>query len=303
LASQAVDPVRAVTGLIAAYEPADTVVVDRPAWIRSNVNGFATVAGPSLERLREGPDAVLAVGSRATAVQMGALLAWLSGKVLGQFEVFVAPGQRQRLLLVAPSIVSAERALGVNSHDFRLWVCMHEETHRVQFSAVPWLTGYLVEQVRDFISLEEDDPGLLSRVMAASRAVLSGTSRKGLIELLQTDAQRAILDRATALMSLLEGHADVVMDEVGPSVIPSVAVIRSRFDDRRHNPGQLDGLLRRFLGLDAKLRQYTDGARFVRGVVDRVGMSGFNQVWESADNLPTLVEIADPASWTKRVCT
>lgn len=303
LAGQALEPVRAVTGLVAAYEPADTVVVDRPAWIRSNVNGFATVAGPLLERLREGPEAVLAVGSRATAVQMGAVLAWLSGKVLGQFEVFVAPGQRQRLLLVAPTIVSAERALDVNSHDFRLWVCMHEETHRVQFSAVPWLTDYLVEQVHAFISLEEDDPGLLNRVMAASRAVLSGTSRKGLIDLLQTDAQRAILDRATALMSLLEGHADVVMDEVGPSVIPSVAVIRSRFDNRRHNPGQLDGLLRRFLGLDAKLRQYTDGAHFVRGVVDRVGMSGFNQVWETAANLPTLEEIAEPALWTKRVCS
>ena len=150
LAGQAVEPVRAVAGLIAAYEPADTVVVDRP------------------------------VGSRATAVQMGAVLAWLSGKVLGQFEVFVAPGERQRLLLVAPSIVSAERALEVNSHDFRLWVCLHEETHRVQFSAVPWLTDYLVAQVHDFISLEEDDPGLMSRVMAAGRSVLSGASRKGL---------------------------------------------------------------------------------------------------------------------------
>ena len=79
--------------------------------------------------------------------------------------------------------------------------------------------------------------------------------------------QKAILDRVTGVMSLLEGHADVVMDGVGPSVIPTVDAIRGKFDERRKGVGTLDRLLRRLLGLEAKMAQYRDGAVFVRHVV------------------------------------
>ena len=123
----------------------------------------------------------------------------------------------------------------------------------------------------------------------------------GLIDLIQTEEQREILDRLTALMSLLEGHADVVMDAVGPRVVPSVDVIRARFDQRRQQAGTLDGALRRLLGLDAKLRQYVEGAAFVRAVVDTVGMAGFNAVWSGPEALPRAAEIGDPQSWVRRV--
>lgn len=123
----------------------------------------------------------------------------------------------------------------------------------------------------------------------------------GLIDLVQTDEQRAILDRLTALMSLLEGHADVVMDAVGPAVVPSVDTIRQRFDQRRRQAGTLDGALRRILGLDAKLRQYVEGAAFVRAVVDAVGMDGFNAVWSGPESLPRAEEIARPDAWIARV--
>jgi coenzyme F420 biosynthesis associated uncharacterized protein len=130
------------------------------------------------------------------------------------------------------------------------------------------------------------------------RGESSGTS---LLDALQTPEQRRRLAAITAVMSLLEGHADVVMDDVGPQVVPSVATIRDRFSKRRAGRGAIDQLLRRLLGLDAKARQYADGARFVRGVVERVGMTGFNEVWTSPQTLPLPAEIADPAAWVRRV--
>lgn len=122
------------------------------------------------------------------------------------------------------------------------------------------------------------------------------------MEIVQTPAQREILGRLTAVMSLLEGHADFVMDGVGPAVVPSVAEIREKFQQRRaKGASRLDMALRKLLGLDAKLRQYRDGERFVRAVVDQVGMDGFNRVWTSPNTLPTKTEIAKPADWVARV--
>ena len=295
---RAVQPVADVTGLEAPFEAHRSVVVGRKAWVASNVDQLRTATEPVADVLGgDGNRVVRAVGSRATALQMGAVLAWLSSKVLGQYEAFGAQG---RLLLVAPNIVHAERQLDVSPTDFRLWVCLHEETHRVQFGAVTWLSGYFTDEVHAYLRAVDPDAGsAIGRVVAGLRGGTRGSG--GLIDLMQTQEQRAILDRLTALMSLLEGHADVVMDAVGPQVVPTVEVIRERFNRRRQQAGTLDGALRRLLGLDAKLRQYVDGAAFVRHVVDRVGMAGFNAVWTSPETLPQPAEIADPEAWIARV--
>ena len=295
---RAVQPVADVTGLEAPFETHRSVVVGRKEWVRSNVEQLRTATEPVADILGgDGHPIVRAVGSRTTALQMGAVLAWLSSKVLGQYEAF---GGQGRLLLVAPNIVHAERQLDVPPTDFRLWVCLHEETHRVQFGAVAWLSAYFTEEVHAYLRAVDPDAGsAIGRVVAGLRQGTRGSG--GLIDLMQSDEQRVILDRLTALMSLLEGHADVVMDAVGPRVVPSVDVIRQRFDQRRQHAGTLDGALRRLLGLDAKLRQYVEGAAFVRAVVDRVGMSGFNAVWTSPETLPQSAEIADPALWVARV--
>jgi coenzyme F420 biosynthesis associated uncharacterized protein len=307
LAAEAVDPVRAVTGLSA---PASSVavVVDRPGWIASNVDGMKVVLSlweGLAERADAAPAVVRGIGSRGTALQLGAVLAWLSGKVLGQFEALTAPGVPGRLLLVAPTIVSVERQLEVPSRDFRFWVCLHEETHRVQFGAVPWLNDYLANRVTAL--LEASDIGgreALQRIVAFCYALvrsLRSDTEVSVIEAIQTPEQKVIFDEMTALMSLLEGHADVVMDDVGPAVIPSVALIRERFTQRRQQPGALDSIARKALGMDAKMRQYSDGAAFVRHVVDHAGMSGFNRVWESPAHLPTRVELHDPDAWLARI--
>lgn len=297
-AERAVPEVRSVTGLVVEHD-AGARVVDRPTWIASNVEGMRIAMGPLLEALqsKEPMKVVQDVGARGTAVEMGAVLAWMSTKVLGQYEVFAQPG---RLLLVAPTIVDVERALGVPAADFRLWVALHEETHRVQFGAVPWLRDHLVSLIADFI--EVSDLSLRELLTAAVRGIgaLAGRGHS-LVEAVQTPRQREVYHRITALMSLLEGHADVVMDAVGPRVVPSVDLIRQRFTKRREEPTAVDAVLRRTLGMDAKLRQYSDGAQFVRAVLDARGMTGVNAVWAAPQALPTLDEIHHPARWLARV--
>ena len=301
----AIEPVAEVTGLIAPVDSHHAVVVGRPAWIRANISQMQFAMAPLTRKLKERQPSVLAAeaGSRATALQMGTILAWLSGKVLGQYEAFTTDsGNGGRLLLVAPNIVAAERELNVRPQDFRLWVCLHEETHRLQFTAVPWLSGHFTDSVHTYLS-KTDDSGwhAFSRILRTlSESVRTG-ARPSLLDLAHTPEQREILDHLTALRSLLEGHADVVMDEVGPRVVPSVVAMRSRFDQRRAQPKGRDGVLRKVLGLDAKLRQYTHGAAFVRGVIDQVGMAGFNAVWTSPETLPRPEEIADPGRWVRRV--
>jgi coenzyme F420 biosynthesis associated uncharacterized protein len=299
--------VRDFTGLVAQERTAPVLVVDRAGWVRANADAFQTVIGPLVDRLqkRKGRPTPLveAVGSRVTGVEVGGMLGFLAGKVLGQFDPFHdAPGEAGRLLLVAPNIVHAERELDVDPHDFRLWVCLHEETHRVQFTAVPWMRDHLQAEMAQILDTVRTDPGeLLGQLAGKVGDLARGGDVGSLLDLFASPEQKAVIDRVTGVMSLLEGHADVVMDGVGPEVIPTVATIRERFTERRKGTGTLDRLLRRLLGLDQKMAQYRDGAAFVRAVVDKVGMEGFNAVWAEPANLPSKAEILDPGSWLRRV--
>ncbi|WP_411103371.1 zinc-dependent metalloprotease [Streptomyces sp. cmx-4-9] len=300
------------------------LVVDRAGWVKANVAGFRELLQPLLGKLQDrragatGGAVLGAVGGKVTGVELGMLLSFLASRVLGQYETF-APASRSlpgsatgggRLLLVAPNIVHVERELEVNPHDFRLWVCLHEETHRTQFTAVPWLRAHLEGEIQTFLGATEVDPmTVLERLREAAQSFAGarpeserGDEGRSLVELVQTPEQREVLARLTAVMSLLEGHADFVMDGVGPEVVPSVGEIREKFQQRRASgAGRLDAALRKLLGLDAKLRQYRDGERFVRAVVGQVGMDGFNRVWTSPNTLPTKAEIAKPADWVARV--
>ncbi|WP_243056227.1 zinc-dependent metalloprotease [Nocardioides sp. SR21] len=295
--------VRDFTGLVAADRTAPILVVDRAGWVQANADGFATVLAPVVDKLTSGSKAptglARTVGSRITGLEVGALLGFMAGKVLGQFDPFHAPAGR--LLLVAPNIVHVERELDVDPHDFRLWVCLHEETHRVQFTAVPWMADHLLGEMHAIADSLEPSGMLEDGVGRLAQALKGGKDGGSLVDAMSTPEQKEIIDRVTGVMSLLEGHADVVMDGVGPSVIPSVASIRKRFNKRRKGVGVLDRFLRRALGLDAKMAQYRDGAKFVRAVVDKAGMDEFNAVWAGPENLPSKGEIADPQAWITRV--
>jgi coenzyme F420 biosynthesis associated uncharacterized protein len=346
-------PVRELTGLTSRGAVGPVAVVDRPGWIRANVGGFRVVLEPLAEQLAEranvmpAPGSVVgAVGSRVTGVQAGLILAYLSSRVLGQYELFLPPGEGGapgtagngaadvasgagsahgapaasavngaagagqaagvgRLTLVAPNIVMVERELGVDPHDFRRWVCLHEETHRVQFTSVPWLRGYVQGMMTEFLLASELDPGaILERIRSAASAVadaVRGGEGESLVEAMQTPAQRALLEKLTAVMTLVEGHGDYVMDAVGPQVVPSVADIREKFSQRRGTAGRMEQILRRILGIDLKMKQYEQGSVFVSTVVAEAGMAGFNKVWTSPETLPTRAELAEPREWLERV--
>jgi coenzyme F420 biosynthesis associated uncharacterized protein len=186
-------------------------------------------------------------------------------------------------------------------------VCLHEETHRVQFTAVPWLGPWLREQILsslEGLTAESGELGKrLRQVVAAVIGALRGLDVAKALEQSMPPEDQELFGRLTAVMSLLEGHADVVMDAVGPDVIPTVDVLRDRMTERRTNPKATEAFVRRLLGMESKLAQYRDGAAFVRSVVDEAGMDGFNKVWESPDHLPTRDELHAPAQWIARVAT
>ena len=347
-------PVRELTGLTSQGDIGPVAVVDRPGWIKANVGGFRVVLEPLTDKLSSrggllgaGP-VTGAITSRVTGVQAGLLLAYLSSRVLGQYELFLPPGEGAaaaagtgageagtttaastsgfgasttnaaadsagtngagtngagssavvpggasvgRLTLVAPNIVMIERELGVDPHDFRRWVCLHEETHRVQFTSVPWLRGYVQGMMTEFLLASDlDTSALLDRMRAAAGAVagaVRGSDGESLMEAIQTPEQKALLDKLTAVMTLVEGHGDYVMDAVGPSVVPSVADIREKFSSRRGTQSRPEQLIRRLLGIDMKMKQYEQGSQFVSTVVAEAGMAGFNKVWTSPETLPT----------------
>jgi coenzyme F420 biosynthesis associated uncharacterized protein len=290
----------------------DADVVDRPGWVSATAEGMERLAAPAVAKL-----AAAAGGRQAGQLtrgvagqQVGFILGFLSGKVLGQFDPLGGdPARPGRLLLVAPNIVKVERELNADPTDFRLWVCLHESTHRLQFTAVGWLRGYFQSLVAEFADRVDTDPTEMLRRAVAALKAREATSDAGgeprrlsWVEGIQSPEQRAVFDRVMALMSLLEGHADFVMDAVGPTAVPSVTSIRASFSERRRKgSGPVDRLLRALLGMDMKLAQYVNGGAFVRAVVDEVGMQRFNTVWQSPDTLPTRAEIADPAAWVRRV--
>ena len=310
LAITAEGHVRKVTGLGHGLPIRPGRVVDRAGWVDSATDGLQALTSGAFGAFpppgADGqPGASRRFAAGAAGLQAGLALGYLGSRVLGQYDPYGDDHGEGRLLLVAPNVVAVEHALDVPASDFRLWVCLHEATHRLQFTAVPWLRDHFAGLVGDFLStMDSTANNVVERLPDALRAARRGSASGepgGLVAYLQSPQQRQALDKLLALATLLEGHADHVMDAVGPQVVPSVATIRTRFTARRRGGGLLDRLLRALLGVDAKVRQYTKGSAFTRHVVNAVGMDGFNTVWTSAQTLPTRAEIDDPAAWLRRV--
>lgn len=303
--SQAAEPpVRDVTRLATPGPVPDALIVDRPEWIKAATESMRVMTGGAAS-----PKGFLT--GRVTGAQTGAVLAFVSSGILGQYDPFVSStdGGGGRLLLVYPNIIAVERQLRVSPKDFRLWVCLHEVTHRVQFTANPWLAGYMSSTLEVLTADGGDDVtavvGRLADFIKQRREGVENPDSAGVLGFMravQSEPQRQALDRLLVLGTLLEGHADHVMDAVGPAVVPSVASIRHRFEERRkRKQPPLQRILRALLGVDAKLAQYTRGKAFVDDVVGRVGMDRFNAVWTSSETLPLPDEIDHPEKWIDRV--
>ncbi|NLE79962.1 MAG: zinc-dependent metalloprotease [Rhodococcus sp.] len=293
-------PVREVTGLADGLPIPTAQILDRAGWINAAAQSMGHLTGADSE-------SGLLIGKPA-GIQAGAMLAYLSSAILGQYDPFT--GENGTLLLVAPNVIAVERALRVDPEDFRLWVCLHEVTHRVQFSSSPWLAGYMQDAVE---TLGEGEDQSLTDMVGRLSTLLRDRGRTdtedgapggivGLLRATQAEPQRDALDRLLVLGTVLEGHADHVMDAVGPAVVPSVTRIRGAFDARRQRKSNpMHRLIRALLGMDAKMAQYVRGKQFVDAVVAQVGMERFNTIWTGPDTMPKLAEIDNPAAWTARV--
>ena len=294
-------PVREVTGLNEGAAVTEARIVDRTEWIRAAAQSMRTMTGGSDE-----PKGFIT--GRIAGAQTGAVLAFISSGILGQYDPFGADGGE--LLLVYPNVIGVERQLRVLPADFRLWVCLHEVTHRVQFRANPWLADHMSQSLAVLTEdVGEEVTEVIGRLGEFVRNRRDGVAAEpnsngiiGLLRAVQGEPQRRALDQLLVLGTLLEGHADHVMDAVGPAVVPSVATIRRRFDERRRSKQPpLQRLVRALLGFDAKLSQYTRGKAFVDHVVTRVGMARFNAVWSDPETLPLPTEIDEPQRWIDRV--
>ncbi len=279
-------------------------VMGRGTWIRRNTIGLQRLMEPLAARILEEHPKRSGFARKALGGQIGAVLGYVSRRVLGQFDVFLPPDDDGLIYFVGPNLVEVERRYGLPPGDFRRWVAIHEVTHRIQFGVAPWLRGYLGGLVDEYLATVSLDPGaVLAQVRQAAEEVRGGRADlhgAGGILLLLTPEQRAVFEKTQAMMSLLEGHASYVMNEVAREHVADVERLRTALAARRKVRG-VEKAFQRAIAFDQKVAQYDAGERFVREVVARGGQDALNHVWASAANLPTRDEVAEPERWVVRV--
>jgi coenzyme F420 biosynthesis associated uncharacterized protein len=286
-------------------------VIDRADWIRANIASFQVLLEPLMtkwaELSKKGPSAVRTLTSQLAAAEVGAMLGWMSTRVLGQYDLLVTDGQSDEgaVYLVGPNLLGLEHKFGFPTEEFRLWVTLHELTHRAQFTGVPWLREHFLGLVRHTIELADPDPArLLAAVRDAMRDPDAARQRLrdgGIVAVVSTPEQQAVFNATAGLMSLLEGHGDVVMDRAGADVIPSAARFARVLRERRQRLNPLARLIQRLVGLEGKLSQYAAGERFIAEIEAVGGERAIDACWVRPENLPSLDEIRAPASWMERV--
>ncbi len=322
LTAQAEDLVAASTGLRSSSGPARARVTDRAGWVHANIASFQRLVGPHLEKLDParlaagnpltqrlaGP--LTTAGRAATGAQMGVVLGWLSTRVLGQYDLLLteeAVEDQDLVYFVGPNVVALEQLHGFEPREFRLWLALHEVTHRCQFTAIPWMRDYFVTLVEEGIGSLEPDPSrfaeALRRMTEEIRAGRNPLRENGALGLVATPEQLEGLHRIQALMSLLEGHGDVTMDRAGAAAIPSASTFSRVLRQRRKQTRGPARLLQQLIGLEAKLRQYEEGERFIAAVEGSGGRELLDRAWRGPEWLPSLVEIRNPSAWISRVGT
>ena len=304
--------VTAYTGLAPARPLPAPEGISRREWVSSNVAAMRLLLDPVLEKSTQGlgplrPAVQIGMGL-VLSTEMGVVLGYMAQRVLGQYELVLldeAVAQRPpRLLFVLPNLGQAVSAFGAQDEEFMTWVTLHEVTHAVQFSAVPWLHGYLSGLVRELLQSAElrlDSPRKLRLPSTAEIKRVGEALRRGdLIAIVTSHAERATLDRVQAVMAVIEGHAEHVMDAVAPDLLPNLPKLREAIDRRRRSQSGLSRLLGKLLGMDMKMRQYEQGKIFCDAVVRERGVAALHHVFSGPEALPSLEEIRDPRAWLAR---
>jgi coenzyme F420 biosynthesis associated uncharacterized protein len=312
LATQSEERVVAYTRLEPARPLPAPEGIGRREWVTSNIDSMRALLDPVLIRAGKNlgplrPAVQIAMGVMLST-EVGIVLGYLGQRVLGQYELVLldeAVQEREpRLLFVLPNLGQAMQTFGADERQFMTWVTLHEVTHAVQFAAVPWLHSHVAGLVRELLGSAEVRLEAPRRLRAPSageiRRVGAALRRGDLIGLFTTQTERELLDHVQAVMAVIEGHAEHVMDAVAPDLVPSLPRLRAALDRRRRSQSALSRLLARLLGLDLKMRQYEEGKRFCDAVVEAGGVAALHHVFSGPEALPTLRELADPASWLAR---
>ena len=309
--------VEASTGLRSLLGRADIQVVDRAGWIRANIASFRSLLDPLLAKWlqssNDGGGRSIAgsitgsIGAQVAAAEVGVMLGWMSGRVLGQYDLLFSDDVQNpgAVYLVGPNLLGLEDKFGFEPEQFRLWITLHELTHRAQFTGVPWMRGYFMERVQRTLDLASPDP---ARIVAALReamrdrdAALRRLRDGGVVALMATPEQQTVFNEVAGLMSLLEGHGDVVMDRAGADLVPSADRFSRVLSERRRRANPLVKLVQRLTGLEGKLNQYAAGERFIAAIEAVGGERAVDRCWESPDHLPTLDEVRTPQLWLDRM--
>ncbi len=303
--------VEAVTGLRPAHGPATVQFVDRPTWIRANLASFRTMLAPLLDRWQQKlPANGTAAGfSRQVAgAEMGALLGWMSTRVLGQYDMLVGRSpDDDAVYLVAPNLAAVEHRYGFDPGEFRTWVMLHELTHRAQFTGVPWMRDHFTSLVDESLSFADPDPAALVTALRSAlrdrRSAGQQVRDGGVMSMLAPPEQRAVMARIAGLMSLLEGHGDVTMTRAAGDLVPNADRFERILRERRRNANPLSRTVLRLAGIEAKLNQYAAGVRFIDAIEGAKGLRVVDRCWERPEHLPSLDEIRQPSLWLERMGT
>jgi coenzyme F420 biosynthesis associated uncharacterized protein len=310
LAPRAEQAVVEYTGMVPGVSLPAPEAVDRRSWAELNIDGMRPMLEPLTKRIASpgrSPIAgvTAAVGGFALSAEVGVLVGLLSQRVLGQYDLALLDADRPpRLLFVAPNLEQAVNELRVDHDEFLAWVTLHEVTHAVQFTSVPWLREHVGGMVRELISSLEVriDNLKVTRLPSLDdlRSLASALRELDLVRVATTPQQRELIDRIQATMAVIEGHAEHVMDAAAGDMLPSLPALRSSLEKRRSSTRGVMKIVQRLIGLDLKLRQYEIGKRFCDALVEEGGIEHLNRVWESPEALPTLAELDDPARWGDR---
>ncbi|HEU5152736.1 MAG TPA: zinc-dependent metalloprotease [Iamia sp.] len=311
LTTIAEEQVAVATGLRSLAGPARARVDDRGDWVRANIASFQRLMRPVTSRLEEKMGSGLAapVARRIAGAEVGALLGWMSSRVLGQYDLLVIededPEEQDLVHYVGPNILALEKKFAFPPREFRQWLALHEVTHRMQFTGIPWMREHFLGLVDGMVSSVDEDPKqLLDAITRAAEQIRKGTNpldEGGLAAMFSNQAQRDLLEHIGGLMSLLEGHGDVTMDRAGADQIPNAVRFGQVLRQRRQNASPAIKLLQKLIGLEAKLKQYEQGERFIEAVEEVGGENQLDRAWEDPANLPTMTEIRDPQAWLDRV--
>jgi coenzyme F420 biosynthesis associated uncharacterized protein len=312
LATQSEERVVAYTGLEPARPLPPPEGISRREWVASNVDSMRSLLDPVMRRAGSNlgplrPAMQIGMGAVLSA-EVGIVLGYLGQRVLGQYELVLLDEAVQerppRLLFVLPNLGQAVHAFGADEREFMTWVALHEVTHAVQFAAVPWLHGHVAGLVRELLGNAEvrlEAPRRLHAPSLADVRRFATALRHGdLIAIVTSKSERDLLDRVQAVMAVIEGHAEHVMDAVAPDLVPSLPRLREALDRRRRSQSALSRILAKLLGLDLKMRQYDQGKRFCDAVVKAGGVSALHHVFSGPEALPSLRELEDPESWLAR---